>query len=226
MSPSAVSTELDLVRLALLARSAGGPRRPRSPRAPSSRPSSTSRRISSSIRSSVVLADRLRELEVVVEAVLDRRADGDLHAGIQAANGLGEQVRGRVAQHGERVRVLTVARGQDLDRLAVLERRRTSCTRPFDAHEHRLLGELRADRARGVEAGRAVRKFQFRGVGKDHLHQRQEYPGALSMPGRAFRLRRRRDRRPHADERPAYRWCDRAPRSRRGTRPRCARNSP
>ncbi len=38
----------------------------------------------------VGLVDRLRELEVVVEAVLDRRADGDLHAGIEPPHRLGQ----------------------------------------------------------------------------------------------------------------------------------------
>ena len=53
----------------------------------------------------VGLADRLGELEVVVEAVLDRRADRDLHARVEPADRLGEEVRGGVAQHGQRVRV-------------------------------------------------------------------------------------------------------------------------
>src|SRR6059036_2966133 len=43
-----------------------------------------------------VLPDRLRELEVVVEAVLDRRADRDLRAGVEPAHRLREQVRSRV----------------------------------------------------------------------------------------------------------------------------------
>src|SRR5206468_12433403 len=38
----------------------------------------------------IVLADRLRELEVVVEAVLDRRADRDLHSRVQPAHRFGE----------------------------------------------------------------------------------------------------------------------------------------
>src|SRR4029453_18672669 len=62
-----------------------------------------------------VLADRLRKLEVVVEAVLDRRPDRDLRARVEAANRLREQVRRRVAQDVERVRVVRVTRGQDLD---------------------------------------------------------------------------------------------------------------
>ncbi len=52
-----------------------------------------------------LLADRLGELEVVVEAVVDRRPDRDLHARVEPPDGLGKQVRGRVAEDGERVRV-------------------------------------------------------------------------------------------------------------------------
>src|SRR4030095_4437333 len=69
-----------------------------------------------------LLADRLGELEVIVEAVLDRRPDGDLDAWIEMPDGLRKEMRGRVPEHREGVGILRVARGQDLDRLAVLER--------------------------------------------------------------------------------------------------------
>jgi len=118
----------------------------------------------------VLLADRLRELEVVVEAVLDRGADRDLHTGVQPADGLGQQVGSRVAQDVERVGIVLVTGGEDLDLLAVEERQSEVLDRAVRADEHRLLGELRADRPRSVEAGRAVRKFEFRFVGKDHAH--------------------------------------------------------
>ena len=41
-----------------------------------------------------------RQLEVVVEAVLDDRADGEVGAGPQPEHGLGQHVGGRVAQDG------------------------------------------------------------------------------------------------------------------------------
>ena len=53
----------------------------------------------------ILLPDRLGEVEVVVEAVLDRRADRQLHARIEARDRLGEQMRRGVAQHGKRVGV-------------------------------------------------------------------------------------------------------------------------
>ena len=48
--------------------------------------------------------DAVRELEVVVEAVVDRRADGDLHAGIEVHHRGGEHVRRVVADQRQRVR--------------------------------------------------------------------------------------------------------------------------
>ena len=122
-----------------------------------------------------LLADRLRELEVVVEAVLDRRPDGDLRPRIEPPNGLGEEVGRRMAEDVQRVRVVRVARGQDLDRLAVLERQPEILDAPVRAHEHGLLGQLGADRGGRVEARRAVRKFQFRRVGKKDSHGTRGY---------------------------------------------------
>ena len=122
----------------------------------------------------VGLDDRLREVEVVVEAVLDRRADRDLHARIEPPDGLGQQVRARVAQHVEGIGVVDVARGQELDRLPVVKRRPHVLRRAVRAHEHGLLGELRADRARGVEAGRAVRELELLAVGENDLHRRKD----------------------------------------------------
>src|SRR5437588_656763 len=70
----------------------------------------------------ILLVDRLRKLEVVVEAVLDRRADGDLHARVETAHRLGKQMRRRVPEYGESIRIVLVPGRQDLNRLAVLER--------------------------------------------------------------------------------------------------------
>src|SRR6266516_2530398 len=130
----------------------------------------------------ILLADRLRKLEVVVEAVLDRRADRDLHAGVEAPHSLGEQVRGRMAQHRERVGIVLVARRQDLDRLAVIERQPEILDAPVRTYEHRLLGELRTDRARRVEPRRAVGKLEFGVVGKDDFHEDAGYGTLRELP--------------------------------------------
>ena len=123
-------------------------------------------------RLEVGVVDRRREVEVVVEAVLDRRPDRDLDARMQPAHRLGEQVGGRVTEHGERVGILRVARRQDLELRAVGERQPQVLRHAVGLHEHGLLGELRADRARGVEAGGAVGELELGRIGEDHLHRR------------------------------------------------------
>jgi len=79
-----------------------------------------------------------------------------------------------VAQDGERVGVARVPGGQDVDRAAVLERQAQVAHAAVLAHEYRLLGKLRADRAGGVEPGGAVGKLELGGVGKDDLHPRKD----------------------------------------------------
>ncbi len=123
----------------------------------------------------VGVGDRLGELEVVVEAVGDRRPDRDFRSREQSARGLGEEVRGRVAQHVERVGILPVARRQEVDRGAVRQRQTQVARLAVHLDQHRLLGQLRPDRARGVEPGRAVGQLELRSVGEDHLHSDGEY---------------------------------------------------
>ena len=75
-----------------------------------------------------------------------------------------------MAEDVERVGIVGVARREELDPLAVGERRAQVLRRAVDLDEHGLLGELRPDRARGVEAGRAVGKLELRAIGKNDLH--------------------------------------------------------
>ena len=103
-------------------------------------------------RLEVGVVDRGREVEVVVEAVLDRRPDRDLDARMQPAHRLGEKMGCRVAEHRERIGIVRVARRQDLERRAVGKREPQVLRHAVGFHEHRLLGELRTDRAGGVEA--------------------------------------------------------------------------
>ena len=120
----------------------------------------------------VSLPDRLRELEVVVEAVLDRWPDRDLDARVEASHGLREQMRCGVAEHCERVGIVRIAGRQDLDRLAVPERQPQVVYDAVGTDEHRLLGELRPDRARGIEPRGAVGQLELGPVGEDDLHGR------------------------------------------------------
>ena len=75
-----------------------------------------------------------------------------------------------MAEDSERVRVVRVAGRQDLDFLAVREWEAQIACRAVHPEQDRLLGELGPDRARGVEAGRAVWEVELGGVGKDDLH--------------------------------------------------------
>ena len=169
MSPAAVVDQLDLVRLALrfeagaclVATDLGALPRP------SLRELALDLRLD---RGEILLADRLRELEVVVEAVFDRRADRDLDSGMQPADGLGQEVRGRVPQDVERVRVVVASRREDLERRPVGQRQPQIPGLAVDARENRLLGKLGPDRAGGIERARAVGKLERAPVGELHVH--------------------------------------------------------
>ena len=109
----------------------------------------------------------VRELEVVVEAVLDRRPDRDLHAGVELHHRGGEHVRGVVADQPEAV---LVAAGHDLDARAVLERRLEVPELAVDADSERRPGQALADRAGGVGAGRALVELELSAVREQGLH--------------------------------------------------------
>ena len=113
----------------------------------------------------ILLADRLREFEVVVEPVVDRRADGDLHAGVKAPYRLREQVCRGVAEDRERIGIVLVTCREDLDRLAVLEGQPQVLHPPVRTDEDGLVRELRPDRTCGIEPRRAGGKFEFGAVG-------------------------------------------------------------
>ncbi len=81
--------------------------------------------------------------EIVIEPVLDRRADGDLGAGIERLHGFGEHMRAVVADHLQRFRVaasdedyrrIAVDLGGEIDQPAV------------ELHRQRSAGETGADR--------------------------------------------------------------------------------
>jgi len=84
----------------------------------------------------------LRELEVVVEAVLDRRADRDLGAGIEVQHSGGQHVRGVVADQVQR---LVVALGDDRHLVAVRERPREVAHLAADLDRERRARQPGAD---------------------------------------------------------------------------------
>ena len=102
----------------------------------------------------VVQAERLGPGEVVVEAVLDRRADGHLGAREQLLHRLGHHVGGVVAQGVEQRRVVA---GEDLQPAAALQRPVQIEHGAVEPHDRGLLGQrLRqalGDRAAGGPLG-------------------------------------------------------------------------
>ena len=122
----------------------------------------------------IVDGDALGELEVVVEAVVDRGADRDLDAGVQVEHRRREHVRGVVAD--QRQRLLPRAFGQDLELrrpVAVGRRGQLAAEVPqlaVDLDRQRGASQTRADRRGGIGAGGAVGQAQRRAVGKHVVH--------------------------------------------------------
>ena len=109
--------------------------------------------------------ERLVAEEIVIEAVLDHRADGDLGAGPQRLHGFREHVRGVVADELERARVVA---GEELDLGVVLDRIGEIGKLAVDRHGDRALGERRRNALGDVEAGGVLRVLPTRAVGKGH----------------------------------------------------------
>src|SRR5450759_1683889 len=123
----------------------------------------------------VGVGDGLGELEVVVEAILDGRADGVLGAGDQAQDGLRHDVRRGVPQHVDGVGVVALER-DDVDAVASVQRG-GDLDEAGDAgrgggHAARDGGfrQSRADRRRRIDHGRAVGEFQGGAIGEGDLH--------------------------------------------------------
>ena len=76
--------------------------------------------------------------EIVIEAVLDHRPDGDLRAGKQLLHGLGENVRGVVADQFERARVLAI---DELDLRILFDRLNDVDELAVEGHRDGALGE-------------------------------------------------------------------------------------
>ena len=155
----------------------------------------------------VLLGDArpVREVEVVVEALLDRRADRHLRAGVELHHRLGHHVRGVVADQVQR---LGIAFGEDRDLGPVGQRRGEVAQLAVDADRQRGLGQARPDRRRGVGARGAVGQLERRPVGQLHRDLRRglhrphatwtpalsapRAPGARRSAGRGSARRRRR----------------------------------
>ena len=114
-------------------------------------------------RGKVFRRERLVAEEVVIEAVLDHRADGDLRARPQRLHGLRQHMRAVMPDQFQRARIVA---GDEFDFRVLLDRIVEVGEVAVERHRHRALGERRRDALGDVEAGDAVGEFAFGAVGE------------------------------------------------------------
>ena len=110
--------------------------------------------------------ERTADVEVVVKAVLDGRAEADLRFREELTNRRRQDVRRGVAQHVERLRILV---GQDRDLCPVGQRALQVAYVAVDANGERGFREARTDRFREVGARRARRQGFLAPIRQDDL---------------------------------------------------------
>src|SRR6185503_4006696 len=115
----------------------------------------------------VLLRERLRAIEVVVEATLDHRALADLRPGEELLDGLRDGVGGRVTKHAERV---GVGGGHDLDGGFPWKGRLEVHERAAHARHDRVAGQALADGPRQVERAAARGKLAGATVREDRAY--------------------------------------------------------
>ncbi len=104
-----------------------------------------------------------RQLEVIVEAVLDHRPDGEVRSGPQPQDGLGQHVCGGVAQD----RSAGVAVGGEHGHLGTIGQNRGQIDLgTVDGGRHRGLGQPRPDGLGHLEGRRSFGQLFRRAVGK------------------------------------------------------------
>ena len=121
------------------------------------------------MRTEVVLAERgaVGQLEVVVEAVLDRRADGVGGAGEQRQHRLRQHVRRRMADARTGPRSLS---GVTISTPgAIGQRRRQIALGTVDDRDKRVFGQTFADRRREVARSRPSGQLTDGVVGQSYL---------------------------------------------------------
>ena len=96
----------------------------------------------------VLRRERLVAEEVVIEAVLDHRADGDLRARPQALHGLRQHMGGVVPDQLQRARVLAA---DEFDLGVALDRVGEVREHAIERHRDRALGERRRDALGDIE---------------------------------------------------------------------------
>ena len=117
----------------------------------------------------VLWRERLVAEEIVVEAVIDHRPDGDLRAGPERLHRFGEHVRGIVANEFQRARIVA---GEELDLGVAIDRIGKVRDLSVKRHGDRALGKRRRNTLRDVEAGYVWRILPTGAVGegqRDHF---------------------------------------------------------
>ena len=114
-------------------------------------------------RGKILRRERLVAEEVVIEAVLDHRADGDLGARPQRLHGFGEHVRGVMPDQLQRAGVVA---GDEFDLRVLVDRVAKVSHHAIQRHRHRALGQRRRDALGNVEAGNAFGEFAPGAVGE------------------------------------------------------------
>src|SRR5262249_29271582 len=123
-------------------------------------------------------SERLVAEEVVIKAVLDHRADGDLGAWPQRLHRLGEHMRGIVTDQLQRARVVA---GEEFDFRVPLDGIAQVRKHAVEGHGNRALGERRRNLLGNVETSRPFWVFSTRAIGKGQRDHRFA-PVAHSLP--------------------------------------------
>ncbi len=112
-------------------------------------------------RLEVLGGERPSDVEVVVEAVLDGRTDGEGRPLEEVEHGLRHHMRSGVTDD---MPTVLGALGDDLERRSVGKGRADVAPLAVDPDRHRRLGQPRADGGRGIEARRVVGELQLGSV--------------------------------------------------------------
>ena len=105
-----------------------------------------------------IVGKGLLSVEIVVEAVIDSRADGQLDIGAQLLNGLGQHMGSRVAQHALGI---VVRKGQKFHFAVMIQCAPHFHNLAVHTGAERVLFQLLADLTGDIQQGQAVFKFSL-----------------------------------------------------------------
>ena len=114
-------------------------------------------------RGKILRRERLVAEEVVIEAVLDHRADGHLRARPQRLHRFGQHMGGVMPDQLQRAGVVA---GDEFDFRIMLDRVGEIADHAIQRHRHRALGQRRRDALGDIEAGDAFGEFALGAVGE------------------------------------------------------------